>query len=79
MKSKLTLRMSEEAIERAKSYAAERGLSVSKLVENFFRALEPEGPIDTEFSPLVGALWGALEGEELDEDDYRTHLSDKHS
>ena len=36
MKKKLTLRMEQDVIERAKEYAAERGASVSKLVENYF-------------------------------------------
>jgi hypothetical protein len=78
MKRKLTLRMSDEAIERAKEYAAERGISVSRLVENFFEVLELDDESDVETSPLVESLLGTLEEEDLDEEDYREHLEDKH-
>lgn len=78
MKRKLTLRMDDEAIERAKEYAAERGISVSQLVENFFELLESTDERQVEMSPLVKSLWGTLEGEDVDEDDYREHLEEKH-
>jgi hypothetical protein len=45
MKSKLTLRLDERLKERAKQLAEERGTSVSKIVEDYFRLLlrEPNG------------------------------------
>lgn len=45
MKSKLTLRLDEGLKERAKQLADERGISVSRLVEDYFRLLlrEPTG------------------------------------
>jgi hypothetical protein len=45
MKSKLTLRLDERVKEQAKRLAAERGTSVSKIVEDYFRLLlrEPNG------------------------------------
>jgi len=39
MKSKLTLRLDDRLKERAKELAAERGTSVSKIVEDYFRLL----------------------------------------
>lgn len=78
MKRKLTLRMDDEAIERAKEYAAERGISVSQLVENFFEVLETSDEQEVEMSPLVESLWGTLEGEDVDEEDYREHLEEKY-
>ena len=78
MKSKLTLRMTDEAIERAKRYAAQRGISVSKLVENFFAALEADDTEDIEMSPLVQSLWGTLEESDVSEEDYRDHLEEKY-
>ena len=39
MKSKLTLRLDDELKERAKRLAEERGTSVSRLVEDYFRLL----------------------------------------
>ena len=45
MKSKLTLRLDDDLKERAKQLASERGISVSRLVEDYFRLLlhEPTG------------------------------------
>ena len=45
MKSKLTLRLDGDLKERAKQLADERGISVSRLVEDYFRLLlqEPTG------------------------------------
>jgi len=45
MKSKLTLRLDDDLKERAKQLANERGTSVSRLVEDYFRLLlhEPTG------------------------------------
>lgn len=77
MRTKLTLRMDEESIARAKRYAAERGVSVSQLVENFFEALGEEDD-ELAMSPLVKSIWGVLEGSDVDEDDYRQHLEEKH-
>jgi hypothetical protein len=39
MKSKLTLRLDDDLKERAKQLADERGVSVSRLVEDYFRLL----------------------------------------
>ena len=39
MKSKLTLRLDEDLKEQAKRLAEERGVSVSRLVEDYFRLL----------------------------------------
>jgi len=44
MKSKLTLRLDDDLKERAKQLAEERGISVSRLVEDYFRLLrKPTG------------------------------------
>lgn len=78
MKKKLTLRMDQDAIERAKAYAEERGTSVSKLVEQFFEALVPKtGADEVEISPFVASFRGVASGE-ADEEDYRRHLEEKH-
>ena len=78
MKKKLTLRMEQEAIERAKAYAEARGTSVSKLVEHFFGALSADGGKRETHSPLVEALSGVAEDAEVSEADYYGHLDEKH-
>jgi len=42
VKTKLTLRLDEDVIERAKAYAAARGTSLSVLAENYFRLVAPD-------------------------------------
>ncbi|HWZ13699.1 MAG TPA: DUF6364 family protein [Mucilaginibacter sp.] len=83
--------MEPEIIERAKSYAAENNISVSKLVKNLLKDVlkknAKKDPIlekfkDTKISPEILALTGILKGkysEDFDyRDAYREHLSKKH-
>ncbi len=44
MKTKLTLRLDDDVIDHAKTYAAQRGTSVSVLVESYFRLLASSDP-----------------------------------
>lgn len=58
MKSKLTLRLDDRLKERAKRLAKQRGTSVSKIVEDYFRLLlrEPsEEPDATEDPESAGS------------------------
>ena len=75
--TKLTLRLDEELIARAKRHSAETGRSVSQLVADFFSLIESQDP-GVEVTPRVRALRGVLAGSGLDEDDYRRHLEIKH-
>lgn len=82
MHTKLTLRLEQRLIRRAKAYARRTGKSVSELVADFFRRLEaPAGETAASVaaqSPAVQSLVGALGGSGVDEADYRTHLVEKH-
>jgi hypothetical protein len=79
MHTKLTLRIEEELIERAKSYARESGKSVSKLVSDYLELLpQPEGQRKQSMTPIVRSLRGVLAGSGLDEEDYRRYLEEKH-
>lgn len=79
MQTKLTLRIDEELIERAKSYAHRSGKSVSRLVSDYLEMLpEPERHKARPLTPIVASLRGALAGSGLDEEDYRRHLEEKH-
>jgi hypothetical protein len=80
MAAKLTLRIDEGLIERAKSYSKETGKSVSQLVADYL-ALLPERsgrprPAAVRLAPR--SLRGLLRGTGLDEQDYRRHLEDKY-
>ena len=81
MKKKLTLRMEQDVIERAKEYAAERGASVSKLVENYFRALtageQPNGE-EEPLPPITRRLANRSPAPDIDEEDYYRYLEKKY-
>jgi hypothetical protein len=80
MQKKLTLRMDEELIERAKEYAKGSGKSVSRMVEDYFALLteRPDEP-DDELPPITRSLKGAFGGGEVTEDDYYKYLEEKYS
>lgn len=79
MHTKLTLRIEEALIERAKSYARQSGKSVSQLVSDYLELLpRPEGQRKRPMTPIVRSLRGVLAGSGLDEEDYRRHLEEKH-
>ncbi|HET6497846.1 MAG TPA: DUF6364 family protein [Coriobacteriia bacterium] len=77
MNTKLTLRLDEELIDRAKRHSAKSGKSISKLVSDYFSLIDAE-MAPTEITPRVRSLRGALAGSGLDEHDYWRHLEDKH-
>jgi hypothetical protein len=81
MQTKLTLRLEDELIDQAKSYAARSGKSVSQVVADYFRLLPAgNGEVrEPSTTPLTRSLRGVLRGVELDEEDYRRHLKEKHT
>ncbi len=80
MQTKLTLRLDEALVRRAKAHSRLTGRSVSQMVADYFRVLDvPGAPAeDTQSTPLVASLRGILADAPVDESDYRRHLVDKH-
>lgn len=85
MSKKLTLRLDEDVIERAKEYASQRDTSVSQLVENYFARLtdrrspeEGEASFPTELTPLTRRFLGRGSTSEIDLEDYYDYLEQKH-
>jgi len=76
MKSKLTLRIEEELISKIKQFSKEKGYSVSKLVENYFKSLTKEEK--EELTPTVKKLRGLLKNKQIKEEDYKKHLENKY-
>ena len=75
MHTKLTLRLDEDLIRRAKVFASSNGKSVSQVVADYFALLGREAgdvPITPAVRSLRGVLWGA------DVDDYHGYLEDKY-
>ena len=67
MDSKLTLKLDQTAIERAKQYAEKRGVSLSRMVETYFLSLaEREATPAPQPTGVVAELAGILAGKEVD-------------
>ena len=79
MQTKLTLRLDDDLVRKAKAYARRSGKSVSSLVADFFALLGPRnGREGEELTPAVRSLLGALGEGRVTERDYRRHLEEKH-
>lgn len=79
MQTKLTLRLEDQLIEQAKSYAARAGKSVSQIVAEYFKLLTCEKTkLSQPSSQITKSLRGILRESELDEKDYKKYLEEKH-
>jgi Family of unknown function (DUF6364) len=57
MDTKLTLKLDQEIIEKAKHYASEKKLSLSRLIENYLNSLTSDKTNnDIQISPFVKSL-----------------------
>jgi len=75
LKTKLTLRLDKEVIEKAKEYSSKRGESVSGIVEKFFKAVSVK---EEEITPTVRKLKGLLKDLQVEESDYKKFLEKKY-
>jgi hypothetical protein len=75
---KLTLRVEQSLIKRAKLYAKKHGKSVSQIVSDYFSLLNQNAELKKSLPPLTRSLRGVLKGSEVSEDDYKKHLEDKY-
>ena len=79
MDAKLTLKLDSSVIQRAKQYAKERNISLSKLIENYLSALLGTQVKKVEISPLVESLTGVIDLNEVSEQkEYGDYLSEKY-
>lgn len=74
MNSKLTLTIDKSIIEKAKSYAKSEGRSLSKIIENYLKAItvKEEKPL-YKISPEIEAMKGSFK--EPKNFDYKTELA----
>lgn len=80
METKLTLRLNKRVIDKAKDYAHNHNISLSKVVESYLESITKQKDVATEISPLVESLSGVIQ---LDENfnyrkDYSNHLAEKY-
>ena len=79
MHTKLTIRVEDRLINRAKAHARQTGKSVSQLVADYFAILDV--PLSSEMEnlpPITRELYGALANAPVGEADYRDHLEEKY-
>ena len=79
MQTKLTLRLEERLVRRAKAYARRSGKSVSQMVADYFLLLLGREPEEAEsLPPTVKLLKGSLRGRRVDRRDCHRHIEEKH-
>ena len=61
MDSKLTLKLNQEIIEKAKSFAQSQGTSLSRLIENYLQQITGSKDQEHTITPLVKSLSGILD------------------
>ncbi|MDD5199651.1 MAG: DUF6364 family protein [Terrimicrobiaceae bacterium] len=78
MNTKLTLRLDEKLVSQAKREARKRGISVSKMVADYFWGIGTDRKDGEALPPATNALLGSLRGKKADRESYRRHLVEKH-
>jgi DUF1009 family protein len=78
MNTKLTLRMDESIVRKAKIEAKRRGKSVSRMVAEFFESIGLEQIPKKDLPPTTASLVGILKDKEISEEDYKKHLQEKY-
>jgi hypothetical protein len=73
MNTKLTLTIEQSVIEKAKSYAKEKGQSLSEIIENYLKAITSGKENNDDITPLVSSLRGSFKAPESF--DYKKELS----
>ena len=80
MDTKLTLKLDELIIEKAKEYAKKQHTSLSKMIENYLSSITENTTEKEEITPLVKSLTSIIQ---LPEDydvkkEYSSYLSEKY-
>lgn len=81
METKLTLRLNDDVIERAKIHARNHKVSLSKMIESYLDSITKQNvETKTSVTPLVESLSGVIDlPSEFDyKKEYRDYLEDKY-
>ena len=74
MDTKLTIKLNNMVIDRAKRYARHHRTSLSRLIESYLDSITKDEPDDLEVTPLVKSLSGVIK---LPDDfDYKKERAD---
>ncbi|MCU0383822.1 MAG: DUF6364 family protein [Cyclobacteriaceae bacterium] len=79
MDIKLTIKLNQSVIQKAKTYAKKKKTSLSRLIESYLGNLT-EHPEDEDVTPLVKKLTGILELKTNNQpkESYRKHIKSKY-
>jgi hypothetical protein len=80
METKLTIRLKKKVIERAKAYAQNHKISLSKMVESYLESVTEPKKGELEITPLVESLSGVIHlSDDFDlKKDYSNYLTEKY-
>ena len=78
MNTKLTLRMDEKTVRKAKMEAKRRGKSVSQMVAEYIESIGLQQNSEKDLPPTTASLVGILKGKKISEEDYKAHLREKY-
>jgi hypothetical protein len=80
METKLTLRLNRNVIQKAKNYAQNHKVSLSKIIESYLDSLTKQKTEKIEITPLIESLSGVIElPEKYDyKEEYSDYLSKKY-
>jgi len=78
MQRKLTIRLDDKLIRKAKDYARKSHKSISRLIAEYFGLLRVKPKGGGSLTPAVKSLKGALKGASISKSDYRRHLEEKY-
>lgn len=75
-RAKLTVRVPKDRLDFVKGYAKQHGLTLTELVDRYFRHLEIHEP--TRIHPEVEAIRGLIPSDVDPKQEYRKHLLEKY-
>jgi len=82
METKLTLRLNDRVIERAKKYAKKQRTSLSKMIESYLDSLTKDESTEqeSEITPLIKSLSGVIDlPDDFDyKKEYRDYITEKY-
>jgi len=81
MTTKLTLRLDQTVIKKAKKTAKKRGVSLSRMVEDYFKSVARQQEEQTTESPVLSEIAGVLTTSSKAEQlitGYKKHLEEKY-
>jgi dsDNA-specific endonuclease/ATPase MutS2 len=80
MNTKLTLKLNQDVIEKAKDYAKSKKTSLSALIENYLQKITEEKKDKRKITPLVKSLSGVIDlpSDYNHKSDYADYLINKY-